>query len=100
MLPCRVPGGSQPQTEHYNSPEELQGIPGSCSYTEWIVLDNGVNGGGSVRPLTIWDSTVENSPPWGAPRFANAPVHAVLRISTGASIFGSNVSIWDGPPPR
>lgn len=74
-----LPGvGCHKISEHYNSPDPTAslGTP-DISYTEWIGFDS------PHRPLTIPDSTIPHSPPWGAASFLNAPTYPVLRVVTG-----------------
>ncbi len=76
-----LPGvGCHRYWEHYNAPEP-NATGDACTFTEWLAFDNGDNT--SWRPLTIPDSYVPNSPPWGAPGFLNAPPYPTLRIVTG-----------------
>lgn len=92
-----LPGvGCRKDHEHYNSPTALT-EPDRCMYTEWIAFDDGDNYG--VRPLTISDSTVTGSPPWGAPQFENAPAHSPLRISTGDGNLVPDSLPVTGPDP-
>lgn len=69
--------------EHYNSPPKLI-IDGNgiCTFTEWVVFDNGPRY--SPNPeMYIPDSDIDESPPFGAQGFLNAPLYPTLRISTG-----------------
>lgn len=78
---CLLGAGCHKETEHYNSPDPTLGMGNPGTYTEWIGFDNGSNSG--YRPLTIADSSIPHSPPWGAPLFLNAPPYPVLRVVTG-----------------
>lgn len=72
-----------PVWEHYNAPQP-DALADVRSYTEWICFD----AYSQSRPLTIPDSSITDSPPWGASTFLNAPAYPVLRVSTGD---GNNV---------
>lgn len=71
-------------SEHYNSPPRgsVQAVDGTCTFSEWIAFDNGVNQA-AHRLLTITDSLVGGSPPYGAPTFLRAPLYPALRVVTG-----------------
>lgn len=85
---CTFGVGCHTAWTHYNSPTATLDVTDGCSYTEWLTFDDGNNAGGR---LTIPDSSVTDSPPWGAPWFVGAPAtHAVLRIATGDGNYTTN----------
>jgi hypothetical protein len=88
---CLSGTGCRKTEEYYNAPDAPAPAPPppylapdpfqACTYTEWLVFDNGNNV--SPHPLTIGDSYNAGCPPWGSPFFVHAPTYATLRISTG-----------------
>lgn len=88
---CLFGTGCNVVDEHYNSPTEQLGTHDCfyCTYTEWVVFDDGDN---SFNRLTIPDASdatssvrVVDTPPYGGNLFAGAPAaYDPLRLSTGS----------------